>query len=296
MIVSKIKVEKFGMLKDQSFELGGKITAIIGQNGTMKSTLLGMIAEPFRFEEPNDIDGNSFKTIDRKKYQLKLSDAFKFSDGPDGFERAGEHIWTAYIDTSVYPKGKYRAETIARINIRKNNIRTWSGEGKERGEKHAQFPVIYLSLKRLVPIGEERTVKHNPIGLSKDETAWFEKYHKKFLFLQQNMTKAEFVEPSNKATLGFATARCDSLTNSSGQDNVGKIFLSVLSFARLKEELGSDYIGGLLLIGKIDATLYPAAQKKLIESLMKFSNDYALQIVFTMHSADTAEVLYDKRS
>jgi AAA15 family ATPase/GTPase len=295
MIVLEIAIEKFRMIQDQSFKLGDNLTAIIGQNGTMKSTLLGMIAEPFRFEEPKSYDGKPYKTIDEKNFQLKFSDAFKFSDGPKGLERAGEHIWTATIDSAIYQKGVYRAITIPRTNTEKNDIRTWSGEGKGKDEKHVQLPVIYLSLKRLVPIGEEKSIKHNPIDLTKEEREWFEKYHKKILLLQHEMKDAEFVRSNNKATLGFVTDKYDSLTNSSGQDNIGKILMSILSFSRLKQQLGNDYKGGLLLIDEIDATLYPAAQKKLIEALMKFSHDYILQIVFTTHSTDTVEVLYDPR-
>lgn len=295
MIVTRVEIEKFRLFRNESFELGSNLTAIIGQNGTMKSTLLGMIAEPFRFEEPKDLDGKPYKTIDGKNFQLKFSDAFKFSDGPTGLEKAGEHVWTADIDESVYSKGTYRAMTIPRTNIEKNDIRTWSGEGKGKGEKHAQLPVIYLSLKRLVPIGEERTVVHESIELSVDERNWFEKYHKKILLLHQDMKDAEFVKSSNKSTLGYVTEKYDSLTNSAGQDNIGKILMSVLSFARLKQKLDYDYRGGLLLIDEIDATLYPAAQKKLIESLMRFSKQYSLQIVFTTHATETVEVIYDKK-
>jgi AAA15 family ATPase/GTPase len=289
------KIGNSPMLNDQIFNLGDNLTAIIGQNGTMKSTLLGMIAEPFRFEEPKDSNEKPFKTIDGKNFQLKFSDAFKFSDGSNGLERAGCHVWIAHINASVYSKERYRAKTIARTNKEKNDIRTWSGEGKGKGEKHAQLPVIYLSLKRLVPIGEERSVQHKPIDLTTDERDWFEKYHKKILLLQQNMKDAELVNSRNKTTLGFVTERYDSLTNSSGQDNVGKILMSVLSFSRLKQKLDKDYKGALLLIDEIDATLYPAAQKQLIKALMKFSHEYNLQIVFTTHSTEVTEVLYDER-
>lgn len=295
MVVSRIEVEQFRMLNNQSFELGENLTAIIGQNGTMKSTLLGMIGEPFRYRIKDPNSGMPYKTIDEKLFELKFSDAFKFSDGPSGFERAGNHSWKAQIDKAVYPDGEYQAVTIPRTNIEKNDIRTWSGKGKGKGQKHVQFPVIYLSLKRLVPIGEEHKVEHGEIDLDGSEKRWFEKYHKQILLLSHSMTSAEYVKSSNKATIGFVTDRYDSLTNSAGQDNVGKILMAILSFSRLKNQLGDAYQGGLLLIDEIDATLYPAAQKKLIEALMKFSRDLSLQIIFTTHSADAIDVIYDRK-
>lgn len=294
MIVSQIEIERFRMIEQQSFELGEDLTAIIGQNGTMKSTLLGMIGEPFRFETPFD-NGDQYKTIDNRFFQIPFSEAFKFSDGPEGLERAGEHVWFAEINEDIYPNKKYRAFTAPRGSIKNNKIRTWAGTSKASGEKHAQAPVIYLSLKRLIPIGEEKRVHHDPIELSPEESDFFEEYHRKILLLEHKMSQAEFVTSTNKSTLGFATKEYDSLTNSAGQDNIGKILLSVLSFKRLKEALGAKYKGGLLLIDEIDATLYPAAQVQLIKALFRFAHDVNLQIVFTTHSPDIVQVLNDQK-
>lgn len=293
--VEKICIEQFRMFHGQEFALGEKLTAILGQNGTMKTTLLGMIGEPFRFEKVKDSEGNAYKVIGGGFFQMKFNDAFKFSDGPNGFERAGDHRWDVVIDSSVYPDVRYPARTIPRTNIATNDIRTWAGDTKTKGKSHVQFPCIYLSLKRLVPIGEEKNVAHEPIDLSQKEKDWFEKHYKRILLLRDEMKDAELVHSSNKNSIGFVTERYDSLTNSAGQDNVGKILLSVLSFARLKQAMGVAYKGGLLLIDEIDATLYPAAQKKLIEFLLKAAGDLDLQVVFTTHSPDTIEVLYDVR-
>lgn len=87
-----------------------------------------------------------------------------------------------------------------------------------------------------------------------------------------------------KKGIGVKTARYGSLANSSGQDNLGQILLSVLSFQNLKEMMGDKYRGGILLIDEIDATLHPAAQNKLFDYLYKKSKDLDLQIVFTTHS------------
>ena len=46
MKISKININKFRAFRNQEFKVGAQITAIAGQNGTQKSTLLGMIQEP----------------------------------------------------------------------------------------------------------------------------------------------------------------------------------------------------------------------------------------------------------
>ena len=296
MIISRLEIEQFRMMKNQSFDLGEDITAIVGQNGTMKSTLLGMIGEPFRFQDTKDSDGGSYTTIDGKQFQLKFSDAFKFSDGPGGKERAGDHVWYAVIDPAIFPDVRYRAFTAPRGSIAENSIRTWAGANKASGQKHAQVPVIYLSLKRLIPIGEERKIVHNPISLTAEESAFFEKHHRNILLLSQKMEQVEFVTSANKSTLGFVTEKYDSLTNSAGQDNVGKLLLAILSFMRLKKALGGDYKGGLLLVDEIDATLYPAAQIQMVRSLLRFCHSLQLQVVFTTHSPDILRALYTEEA
>lgn len=47
MLITKVHIEKFRGFINQDFEVGSMLTAIAGQNGTQKSTLLGMITQTF---------------------------------------------------------------------------------------------------------------------------------------------------------------------------------------------------------------------------------------------------------
>lgn len=47
MLIKKVHIEKFRGFHDQEFEVGSMLTAIAGQIGTQKSTLLGMITQTF---------------------------------------------------------------------------------------------------------------------------------------------------------------------------------------------------------------------------------------------------------
>lgn len=92
-------------------------------------------------------------------------------------------------------------------------------------------------------------------------------------------------ETDKKKGVGIETDKYDYLTNSSGQDNLGQILMSILSFKRLKKTR-QEWTGGLLLIDEIDATLHPAAQKRLIDLLVKEAKINDIQVVVTTHSSD----------
>lgn len=81
------------------------------------------------------------------------------------------------------------------------------------------------------------------------------------------------------------------LGNSAGQDNIGQIISSILSFQQLKEELGNDYQGGILLIDELDASLYAGSQIKLIDKLYRYASILNLQVIFTTHSLEILEHL-----
>lgn len=282
MIIRKVYVEKFRKLSDQEFVLGKKLTVIAGQNGTMKSTLLGMIGQPFSMKDKaNPI--SKAKTIDGYLFESKYGDKFKFSMDHD---KAGDHKWKLFLaDRTIYPKESFEAVS----NVRKekglpDSIRIESTGGRKSGMGYIQCPVQFLSLKRLIPIGEERTINTSEVELSVEEKVFFREYHSKILLIDDEMEDVEHIKSSNKSSLGAKTKFYDSLTNSAGQDNVGKILLAILSFKRLKENYPENYKGGILLIDEIDATMYPKAQVQLIKYLFRFASDYSLQIILTTHS------------
>jgi predicted ATPase len=292
MIISKVEIVKFRKFNNVTFNLGKKVTVIAGQNGTMKTTLLGLIGQPFSMTDKSS-PMKEAKTIDGYSFESKFSDKFKFS----GSEKAGEHRWKLFFaESSLYPKEYYEAESIPRKEKDKPEaIRIWSTEGREKYMGYVQCPVIFLSLKRLTPVGEEKNVKHKVLDLSEKEIQFYKEYHDKILLMSDAIVGVEHLQSSNKSSLGSKTASYDSLTNSAGQDNIGKILLSILSFKRLKENFEQHYQGGILLIDELDATMFPRAQEKLVESLFRFASDYSLQIIFTTHSPHVIKtVLSDK--
>ena len=68
--IDKIEIEKFRSLVNRKIKLGKHLTIISGKNGTMKTTLMGLIAHPFS-NDTKDAFGVPLKT--------NLGDVFKLS-------------------------------------------------------------------------------------------------------------------------------------------------------------------------------------------------------------------------
>ena len=90
MIIQSIEIEKFRAFKNASFSLGKRITAISGRNATQKTTVLGMIGQPFTISQKDhplygcqSIDGYNFRSQFKDKFKLSqiysiLSNIFKY--------------------------------------------------------------------------------------------------------------------------------------------------------------------------------------------------------------------------
>jgi predicted ATP-dependent endonuclease of OLD family len=160
MIIKSVYIRKFRAFDNVTIELGTKVTAIAGQNGTLKSTLLGIIAQPFSVTKP---PLSTVKTLDNTKFISEFGDKFKLSET---YDIAGQHLFTInfYDNQSKSYHSINRNEENA-----KYHIRFWSTEGRKRGMGYTQCPVLFLTLKRLTPIGEEELNTNFKVQLDKEE-------------------------------------------------------------------------------------------------------------------------------
>ena len=129
MIVEKLYVEKFRKLEDLEIPLGNKVTVIAGQNGTLKTTLLGMIAQPFSLKNKSHPLYKE-RTIDGQKLESKFKEKFKISIK---FDKPKEHKWKLYIPSNeIYDKDYIELESISRKEKgKREDIRFWSTEGRQ---------------------------------------------------------------------------------------------------------------------------------------------------------------------
>lgn len=283
MIIESIEVEKFRAIENLALNIGKNVTAIAGRNATLKTTLLGMLGQPFTISSGHPMYGCT--TIDGYNFKSQFKEKFKISKAFDHF---GEHIWTL----KFYKKGYYNDDEIKMMSIRRptksnpNDIRFWNAKSKAKGTGYVQLPVYYLSLGRLFPIGETGKTKNIDIQLSDEENTYFVRMYKELLSIQESKNAVATMEKADarRNFVGVNDSTHDVFTNSAGESNIGKIILAILSFKRLKEEYGKKYKGGILLIDELDATLYGYSQKKLVDFLYKASQEFNIQIIFTTHS------------
>lgn len=278
MKITKVHIDRFRGFHDQEFEIGSQLTAIAGQNGTQKSTLLGIITQTFTISKDNPMSGE--KPLCGGTYRSAFKDKFRLSPT---FDKPKGHEWTLYFDD----RESFQIESIKRSDD--SGIRFWQKGNREKGDGYIQFPTIFLSLKRLIPVAEENAIKTDDTLLNNDEIRKFKELHNKILISTTPITSTTGITSTNKQSLGVNTEIYDWNQNSMGQDNIAKIILALFSFQRLKDKYGPSYQGGILAIDELDATMYPASQVELLKVLRKYASDLKLQIFYTTHSLSLLE-------
>ena len=272
MKIEKVYITKFRGFKEQEFELGSQLTAIAGQNGTQKSTLLGMITQTFSIPKDNPMYGE--KPLCGGSYRSSFSDKFRLCPTLD---KPKEHEWSLFFENGQ----QFEIESI--VLTGNLNVRFWRKGSKDKGDGYIQFPTIFLSLKRLVPLAEESAVKTDDALLTTTEVAKFKELHNRIMISNTEITSTMGISSTNKQSMGVSTSLYDWNQNSMGQDNLAKILLALFSFKRLKDKY-SSYQGGILAIDELDATMYPASQVELLKVIRKYAADLNLQVIFTTHS------------
>lgn len=282
MLITKVHIEKFRGFNNQDFEVGSMLTAIAGQNGTQKSTLLGIIPQTFTLGKDKNPMGSE-KPLCGGSYRSAFGDKFRLSPK---FDLPGTHEWTLSFDNGR----DYTIESSLRSDSK--TLRFWQKGMRGKGDGYIQYPTIFLSLKRVLPVAESGNVSESLL-LSEQELTEFKKLHNTILITEANIESASFLENVNKQTIGITTDKYDWNENSVGQDNLSKIILALFSFKRLKEKYPAEYKGGILAIDELDATMYPASQKQLLKALRTYSSKLNLQIFFTTHSLSLLESIDD---
>ena len=289
MIIKNVHIEKFRGLKNVDFNLGEKITTIVGHNGTMKTTILGILSQTFTISsDDNPMKGE--QTIDGYNFHSQFGEKFKLSDK----DIPGDHLWRLQLYPNIYKNDSFEVKSISRGN---GSIRFWSTEGKGVNTGYPQVPAYYISLKRVTPIGEEKKINQVDT-LTEDENKFLKSEYKKvFSYYNNDELSVDTLSSTNKKTASIHNSKYDSLAISAGQDALGKLLIAVLSFKRLKDKFPKEYKGGLLLIDEIESTFHPLAQKQLIGRIYKYARDYRIQFIFTTHSPSVIKsAFFDKHN
>lgn len=128
-----------------------------------------MLTQPFAITDPENPLSKE-KPLCGENYKSAFSEKFKLSSA---FDKPKEHEWTLAYDGEK----SFTIESIKPNDDRKNPVRFWQKGNRSRGSGYIPKPVIYLSLSRLFPIGEDSEVKDKGISLSKEEQNLYKELH-----------------------------------------------------------------------------------------------------------------------
>lgn len=279
-----IQIECFRSLKGQSLVLGKQITVLSGRNGTMKTSLMGLLAHPFT-SDAKDVFGANLKTT--------LQEVFKLSPDFDK-EDYKYHLVVETESDAVLCEPVY----IYRVQENTNRHRVVVS-GAEKGDGNFLYNTSFLNLKRLFPLVDTKAQPTTDISVSlsvsevadlKDfyETVFPSSEYEAFIPVHQNNVKTTFA-------LSGDSAKYDWQSISSGEDNLGAIFNRLLGFQR-SLKAGQRFGNGILCIDEFESSLHPVAQLRLMDYLYRWSEKYKVQIVISTHSLHLIQHLYLKHA
>lgn len=285
MKIKNLYIENFRHIIDTNIEFGEKLTIISGQNGTGKSSILGWIAQLCDYKKSN-------LRLNEKPFREDYKNVFRFCPIND-WTKSYKVIFTYQWENILLNIEEQKIITTRHQKKTQKSAERYRTDFDGRGNA-LDYPIIYLGLKRLIPFATERKTTLKQSQLHTKYTKSFSNLSRDILLLLDKNIKPEPVKSRNKDTLAMKTNSYSHLGNSAGQDNIGQIISSLLSFQKLKDDLGSEYEGGIILIDELDASLYAGSQILLVDNLFKYASKLNLQIIFTTHSLEIIQHLEKK--
>jgi predicted ATPase len=278
-----IRIHCFRSLKEQSLILGRNITVLSGRNGTMKTSVMGLLAHPFS-SNAKDAFGAELKT--------PLKEVFKLSPEFDKDDYSYDmRLRTVSGDVLSEPVSIYRVED----NTNRHRIVV---SGAAKGDGNFYYNTSFLNLKRLFPLVDTKATPASlAINLSASESADLKDFYENifpstdyeaFVPVHQKKIKTTFA-------VSGASARYDWHSISSGEDNLGAIFNRLLGFQRM-HVAGQKAGNGILCIDEFESSLHPVAQLRLLDYLYRWSEKYKVQVVVSTHSLHLIQDLYLKHA
>lgn len=275
-----IRIKNFRSLKNQSLILGSNLTVLSGRNGTMKTSLMGLLAHPFS-SDAKDAFGNDLKT--------PLHQVFKLSPSFDN----EDYFYEMLLRTG---EGEVLAEPVSIYYVEKNtNRHRIVVSGADKGDGNFLYNTSFLNLKRLFPIVDTKAAPttDQSICLTASEAADLKDFYENIFPSSEYDAFVPVHAKKVKSTfaLSGATARYDWHSISSGEDNLGAIFNRLLGFQRAFIQ-GKKIGNGILCIDEFESSLHPVAQLRLFDYLYRWSAKYNVQVVISTHSLHLIQDIY----
>lgn len=245
------------------------ITAIVGENGSGKSTVLAMVACAFHnntgFFPQNRIRGH----VKKPRNYYTYGDFFMFSTNETGI--AGIEICSEYLTNSGLKQDVRKKKPSGKWN-------DFIGRPKRA--------VTYMGINRIVPPSESSPHRH-----------YYREFKEQSLEpdkLQQLKESISYVIGRNYTDIELKSHNIYQLFEAKRQGltytgfNMGAGENAVLGLLLEILKAGS---GALIVVDEIELGLHTQAQIRLIEELKKLCNKYKCQIVCSTHSKEVLEQL-----
>lgn len=297
-----INIKKFRKFNNVQLNIASRLTLISGANGIGKSTLLGIVA--------NGSGTKIFKTLSNKDFHPEFKDYFILSKDEhknankfdDYYEVTLKYL---YKNTEVFkrvrtshPNEKYLKLVPRTVNFEGiQNEETTNEISQKTGvteSSRVPLPTYFVSTSRLFPFGESKSTNDNLIKVTNrknitNQIKLTKSYIDMYNFVlprsidNHNSELYETIKPQIKYSGFYVKPNTSSiLTQSIGQDSLSGIINALISFENISTD--SKYLGGVLCIDELDASLHPDAQLRLLILLKNQAEKLNLQIIFTSHS------------
>lgn len=271
--IDGIRLSKFRTFHERNMDLGNVITVVSGKNGTMKSTLLGLIAHPFTSpNEAQDVFGNKLKTTH--------SDVFYLSPEKDS-EQYLYYLRITTVDNATF-------EEPVRVYKRKNPNGTYRhrvtvGKDNKEGRGNFLLNTSYVNLKRLIPmIDTNARIMNNELEESLER--FVSEGYMRILQKDAFIKPVQVYDKAVKQTFGPGEeADYDYKAISSGEDNIGHILNKMHAFLQYKTNT-PDALQGIFCIDEMEASLHPVAQINLFNYIYNWAKNNHFQVVINTHS------------
>ncbi|WP_291591605.1 AAA family ATPase [Comamonas sp. UBA7528] len=275
-----LNISKFRTFNNQSLSLGSHVTVFSGRNGSMKTSLMGLVAHVFT-SSSKDAFGKDLKT--------SLKEVFKLSDKFD----KDKYIYDIEIETT---KDEKISEPVSiYFTEGKTQRHRVVLSGSEKGDGNFQYNTSFLNMKRLYPLVDTNASEDLSFKLTAQEAEDLKKFYER-IFPSSTYSSFSPVHQKNlKTTFGpqGENSLYDWSSISSGEDNLGAIFNRLLGFQRSFVK-GNSEGNGILCIDEFESSLHPVAQLKLFDYLYEWSRLYRVQIVISTHSLHLLQHIYLK--
>jgi len=320
----------FRKLVNLEIEISPRITVISGHNGIGKSTILGLIANSSEGKKHKSLFGRTFRSLFSEIFFLDyINDYQKLVNQYEAFldYKIGDEILTKKCSVEGNQKIKidkektikkfmvevpreevekvkeldpnekyiYRLRVIPRTIPESLALGRASGIGKDA---KVNIPTLYLGMSRITPIGEFAWDDIDLIDSqpNQEDIDFINEVFDSIL-PYRNKTNNIFTHNFSNSNKGSKVPDLGhpSLSISLGQDSISSIVTALASFNQLKNKIGIEYIGGILVIDEIEAGLHPHAQKRLIEQLKVLGSKLNLQIIVTSHSLTVIKTILDHK-